>query len=176
MLPKVVSLTVDSGTLKFRTFSSIDRHIFLIVRGTDYLVQRSYNLFLLAFALNLYTEHTGRNDQQFNDGAEEWESQRQNFKRLYVTEDKPLGNVADAMYKIYGFQATYVITFRKPTRLFLLLRFKMSLCSIRFLDPNFTLCHNRWHVISSNISFKGNASTNERLQNGISTRMSKMKR
>ena len=75
--------------------------------------------------------------------AEEWESQRQNFKRLYVTEDKPLGNVADAMYKIYGFQATYVITFRKPTRLFLLLRFKMSLCSIRFLDPNFTLYHNR---------------------------------
>ncbi len=83
--------------------------------------------------------------------AEEWESQRQSFKRLYVTEDKPLGNVADAMYKIYGFQATYVITFRKPTRLFLLLRFKMSLCSIRFLDPNFTLYHKRWHVISSNI-------------------------
>lgn len=83
--------------------------------------------------------------------AEEWESQRQNFKRLYLTEDKPLGNVADAMYKIYGFQATYVITFRKPTRLFLLLEFKMSLCSIRFLDPNFTLYHDRWHVISTNI-------------------------
>ena len=44
--------------------------------------------------------------------AKEWERQRKTFQRLYVTEDKPLGQVVEEMYQVHGFQATYVTSFR----------------------------------------------------------------
>lgn len=84
--------------------------------------------------------------------AEEWESQRQTFQRLYVTEDKPLGKVVGEMYKIHGFQATYVTTFRKSTKLFFLLKFQMSLCSTRLSYLNLSYytitgqCYDQVHL------------------------------
>ena len=38
--------------------------------------------------------------------AQEWETHRRDFQRLYVMEGKPLEKVMEEMHRVHGFQAT----------------------------------------------------------------------
>lgn len=48
--------------------------------------------------------------------SKDWQDHRQNFERLYVTENKPLRAAMAEMARIYGFEATYVRRFHAQAR------------------------------------------------------------